>query len=291
MKILIHTIETDGLQTRAGMNEDVVSDYADIMRGGGTLPPITLYTKDPNAPHELGVGLTPVYYLADGFHRLEAAKRLGYIEIDAEVREGDKTAALKCALKANAAHGLRRTNADKRHALEIAWENRNAVFGGEPSKRQLAEACAVSDFLAWDFINERKVVENTTSDFDLIEERPERSTTHEERSTTHDVDRFGTPIPEHLVSALKSKALAKMSRQIRALAAEITRRQEARDYVFAKISQSTMIALQNAANDLKLETPYCVCPNCKGEGCRACGKIGLQTKMEYERNPSEVRAC
>lgn len=285
MKILIHTIETDGLQTRVGMNEDVVSDYADIMRGGGTLPPITLYTKDPNAPHELGVGLTPVYYLADGFHRLEAAKRLGYIEIDAEVREGDKTAALKCALKANAAHGLRRTNADKRHALEIAWENRREIFGGDPSSRELAAICAVSARSAAYFLEDMKVCNLHTPPSPSPLATAKRS---EDGSTP--VDRFGTPIPEHLVSALKSKALAKMSRQIRALAAEITRRQEARDYVFAKISQSTMIALQNAANDLKLETPYCVCPNCKGEGCRACGKIGLQTKMEYERNPSEVRA-
>lgn len=278
MTIMIDTIESAGLQTRVEINEDVVSEYAEVLREGGTFPPIVLYTTDPKSD----LLAKSVYFLADGFHRLEAAKRLGRFEIEAEVREGDRTAALKAALKANAAHGLRRTNADKRHALELAWENRRELFGADPSSRELAAVCAVSARSAAYFLEDMKVCNLHTPDSST-------PTLAAAKRSEAGADRFGLPIPDHLQAALKSKALAKMSRVIRSLAAEIVRERERGNYVFAKVSQSSLITLSNAAANLKLETPYCVCPNCRGAGCRACGKTGLQTKMEYERNPREVR--
>jgi hypothetical protein len=54
------------------------------------------------------------YWLADGFHRILAAKQLGLAEIAADVREGGR---------ANVSHGLKRFNRDKRNAVgNYAWE-------------------------------------------------------------------------------------------------------------------------------------------------------------------------
>jgi len=270
-KIMIHTIVTEGLQTRVALNEEVVAEYGEILRGGGTLPPVIVFRDD----------LTD--RLADGFHRLEAARRLGRIDIEAEVHDGDKTAALRYALKANAAHGLRRTNEDKRNALQIAWDNRRSLFGHDPSKRELAAACAVSDYLAWDFIKETKVVENTTR---------ADSSSDEGRSAAVGgavLDRYGTPVPENLAGAFDARKTKKMSRLLRKIAADVEKAQKGGDYAFSRISQATLVTLRNAASDLKLETPWCVCRQCQGVGCRACGETGVQTKREYDLNPSELK--
>src|ERR1035437_2998022 len=58
---------------------------------------------------------------------------------DAEVRQGTRLDALKFSLSANHQHGLRRTNEDKRHAVEIAL----CEFPGW-ADRAIAQVCGVS---------------------------------------------------------------------------------------------------------------------------------------------------
>ena len=132
LRLKIEDLNTRNLQTRAALNEDTVQDYADAMERGDRFPAVTVFTDGAE------------YYLADGFHRVEALRRIGKRAVVAELQEGDFKAALLYALKANSTHGLRRTNADKRHALEMAWNARMELFGGEPSNALLAETCGVS---------------------------------------------------------------------------------------------------------------------------------------------------
>ena len=132
LRLKIEDLNTRNLQTRAALNEDTVQDYADAMERGDRFPAVTVFTDGAE------------YYLADGFHRVEALRRIGKRAVVAELQEGDFKAALLYALKANSTHGLRRTNADKRHALEMAWNARMELFGGEPSNALLAETCGVT---------------------------------------------------------------------------------------------------------------------------------------------------
>lgn len=132
-EIAISKIRTDGLQMRVEMNEAAVAEYAELMAGGAVFPPVVLFLDAAGA-----------YWLADGFHRLEAAKRGGRRTVAADVRRGEWIDALRYALHANSGHGMRMTNADKRHALEVAWRERERLFGGEPSNALLAEVCGVS---------------------------------------------------------------------------------------------------------------------------------------------------
>lgn len=132
LRLKIEDLNTRNLQTRAALNEDTVQDYADAMERGDKFPAVTVFTDGAE------------YYLADGFHRVEALRRIGKKAVVAELQDGNFKAALLYALKANSTHGLRRTNADKRHALEMAWNAREELFGGEPSNALLAETCGVT---------------------------------------------------------------------------------------------------------------------------------------------------
>lgn len=116
-----------GTQVRAAINEDVVAEYAGRMSTGETFPPIVLF-HDGSA-----------YYLADGFHRVMAARRNEWMSISADVHAGTKTDALWFALGANKANGQRMTTADKKHAIELAlktWPDR--------SQNQIAEQIGCS---------------------------------------------------------------------------------------------------------------------------------------------------
>lgn len=116
-----------GTQTRAATSDEAVEGYAEAMKGGAEFPPIVVFFD--GAKH----------YLADGFHRFLAAKRIEEKDMLAEVREGSRTDALKHALGANATNGVYRNNADKRYAAEIALEE-----WPELSNAYLADICKVS---------------------------------------------------------------------------------------------------------------------------------------------------
>ena len=117
-----------GTQVRAKIDEGTVENYTDEMKEpNAKFPPVVIYHDGAK------------YILADGFHRLLAARKNGYSEVMAEVRKGTKTDALKFALSANATHGLRRTNADKRRSVELAlseWPNLSSA--------EISRICAVS---------------------------------------------------------------------------------------------------------------------------------------------------
>jgi hypothetical protein len=117
-----------GTQVRAALDQDVIGEYAEQMSAGVAFPPVVVF-KTPQ-------GLV----LADGFHRVEAAKRARHESIEAEIHEGTLTDAVAYALKANITHGLRRSNADKRRAVEIAL-----LHWPDESHRKLADRCGVSD--------------------------------------------------------------------------------------------------------------------------------------------------
>lgn len=76
------------------------------MLNGTTFPPVIVYFD--GADHWLG----------DGYHRVEAARKIKRTTITAEVREGTQRDALLLGIGANATHGLRRTQADKRRAVK-----------------------------------------------------------------------------------------------------------------------------------------------------------------------------
>ena len=95
-----------GTQSRVAIHEATVAEYTEVLEAGDALPPVDVYFDGTD------------HWLADGFHRYFANQRIGAVSIDAEVHAGTRTDALMHAFGANKAHGLRRTNEDKRKAVE-----------------------------------------------------------------------------------------------------------------------------------------------------------------------------
>jgi hypothetical protein len=117
----IASIRRDGgTQIRAALDEATVAAYAEAIKAGVKLPPVRVWDD------------IKTLWLSDGFHRVEAALRAGLERINVERVNGGQRDALLDAIGANAAHGLPRSNADKRRAIEamladpewVTWTDR-----------------------------------------------------------------------------------------------------------------------------------------------------------------------
>jgi hypothetical protein len=130
VKIRLDKIKVDGdLQVRDKINEDAVREYAEVIREGGKMPPVTVFFD----------GKT--YHLADGWHRFFAHKQAAFAEIEAEIHDGTRRDAILFAVSANDKHGLRRTNADKRRSVLVLLED---FEWSEWNNTKIAEVCGVS---------------------------------------------------------------------------------------------------------------------------------------------------
>lgn len=116
------------IQCRASIDTRTVDEYAQRMTEGDEFPPVVLY------------GTSEQSWIADGWHRILAAKQITYRTIPAFIHAGGRADALRSALSANVANGLRRTTADKRRCIEIALAEFPSL-----SNRALAQLCGVDD--------------------------------------------------------------------------------------------------------------------------------------------------
>jgi hypothetical protein len=108
----------------------VIREYAQEMLQGVAFPPVTLFYDGTN------------YWLADGFHRYYAAKQNGSEMVAADVKQGTRRDAVLYSVGANARHGLRRTNADKRRAVETLLDDPEWCLW---SNREIARRCGVDE--------------------------------------------------------------------------------------------------------------------------------------------------
>ena len=128
--IEIARIKTDGgTQPRVSLNQETVAEYRDAYKSGVKLPPVTLFFDGTS------------YWLADGFHRFWAARDAGLTEIYEDIQPGTQRDAILYSLSANSKHGLRRTNADKRKAVQTLLDD---AEWSQWSQSKIADACGVT---------------------------------------------------------------------------------------------------------------------------------------------------
>ena len=127
--IPIASIRVDGgTQSRAQLQESVIEEYAAAIKDGATFPPVVIFYDGED------------HWLADGFHRVRAFIAAGIERITADVRQGTRREAVLYSVGANEAHGLRRTNDDKRRAVLTLL---NDAEWSKWSDREIAQACRV----------------------------------------------------------------------------------------------------------------------------------------------------
>ena len=119
---------------RAGTDPTTVDLYAADMDGDwGSFPAVIVYHDGTD------------HWLADGFHRIaaylacEGASELHTVPVD--IRAGTRRDAMLHAAGANASHGLRRTDADKRRAVETMLRDEE---WSRWSNQEIARCCIVS---------------------------------------------------------------------------------------------------------------------------------------------------
>lgn len=297
-KLKVTEIVTDaGTQVRAGLNEGTVADYAEALADGAKFPPVVVFHDGSR------------FIAADGFHRIQAAIQTGAALIECEVRTGGKTEALKVALGCNAHHGLRRTNADKRHAVGLALREFPTL-----SDRALAEMCIVSDTFVGDIRRETTAVKPQLPPpprigRDGVERRLPPPPTVRRNGASEPVatavkpqlppappppppppgrvvDGTGWPIPTQLIPLWQrapevQELLTILSRVKGALRSA----QENRDMLFAEVSFSSALSqLDQAWTDVKTAKPFAVCPTCQGQvpdHCTLCRGRGLISEYRW----------
>jgi hypothetical protein len=119
-------------QPRVLIDYEVCEEYAAAMRDGDInkkFPPVEVFFDGCD------------YWLADGYHRYHASKSNEASTIEANVRQGSKRDAILFSAGANASHGLRRTNADKRKAVLMLLRDEQWA---QWSDHEIARRCGVN---------------------------------------------------------------------------------------------------------------------------------------------------
>lgn len=148
-------------QSRVAMNEATITEYAEAITAGIDFPPVVTFFDGKE------------FWLADGFHRYFAHKAAGAMEILSELREGSQRDAILFSVGANASHGLRRTNEDKKRAvMTLLNDSEWAAWSGN----QIAKACAVSE----SFVRHLRINEDTPAPITRTVER--NGTTYEQNT-------------------------------------------------------------------------------------------------------------
>lgn len=167
-------------QPRVKLDLDLVKEYSEAMLSGwGDFPPVEVFR------------LGEKFVVVDGFHRVKAALAAKLPKVPANLREGTPDEALLFCVKANSTHGLRRTNEDKRRAVEMLLDHPKF---GTLGKAKLADLAGVSKPMV----------------LDVIRKREGELTTHERRKVQR-VD--STPLPVVVAE--------KLSPSLKALAADL----------------------------------------------------------------------
>jgi len=108
MNLQLKQIRIDGgTQSRVEINNDVVSEYAEALKNGASFPQLIVFFD--------GVD----YWLVDGFHRYHAHKLACIDSADCAVHDGSLREAQLFSVGVNDTHGLRRSNGDKKKAIEL----------------------------------------------------------------------------------------------------------------------------------------------------------------------------
>lgn len=138
----IDKIKTDPrAQFRVELKQDTVDNYAALLKEGTAFPAVDVFADAETGDH----------ILADGFHRIAAAKQAAMSSFPARLHAGNLRDAVLFSLGANREHGLYRSNDDKRKAVVFCL--RDPELHQKP-QREIARLCGVTQAMVSKVHNE-----------------------------------------------------------------------------------------------------------------------------------------
>ena len=276
------------VQPRAsGTSPTIVAEYAAAMEAGAEFPMMVVYED------------TDCNWLSEGFTRYAAYLKTGTEKVPCEVRKGDRRAAIINACGSNTTHGQRRTNADKRRAVELVLKE----YPGW-SSRKIAEVAMVSHT----FVDELRQIEEPAgltqkagqlaTVASSISENP--SETQESTPETRvGVDGKKRPAsnpkspktepeePEADEGGAFVESVETICREIDQLVGRMKLLKSSR-FAYSINIDSSVAQVEAARKTLWQGRPAHVCPYCKGDGCQPCAKTGRVKKSTFDAGREAV---
>jgi hypothetical protein len=105
-------------------------------------------------------------------------------------------------------------------------------------------------------------------------------------------DGIGNDIPARLMSLwLRGHEIQDMLTDVTRMKAVIEDAKAKKDQLFSELNfDNTSATLKTLYAELKATKPFCICPFCKGDGCRACDQRGMIGKFRYDTSvPQEMK--
>lgn len=303
---------------RAELQDEAVSDYAEMYKheSSNGLPPLDLFPMKGSQ----------FFLVADGKHRIAAARKAGLKELPSIVHIGTTDDCMRFALGANRnQNGARRTNADKRACVEQAL-----AFFPKLSNVAIAEMCGVDESLVRKLTKETQK-ENPSSDDIPSSDRHERISKSGKRIR---VKQKSTSVKPSQEQTVEPKQLAKVEQicgdiemlddmgfkipkevekywlrktEIHELLGKVNdlkrcvakferpdKMDEDTRVLFYGFAVNEAVAdLNNLHRNLEFAMPHAVCHVCKGHpgvktGKCYCGGKGLLSKEQMKRLPEET---
>ena len=314
-ELLIEKIRTDvDVQSRERISDEYVEELADLIRAGTKLKPIEVFNDGTDI------------WVSDGFHRIHAHLKANKRTIRCDVKKGTKMAAMLASCAANKTHGLRRTNADKRRAMELTlklkpdWSDQAVanhagvhVNTVALTRRQLPQNVGV-ERIGVDG-KTRKIPPPPGTPKPTKEDKPQGDTPKKIPPPPSDsakksipapkpappppppqpevrVDGVKKPIPDHLFPLFdRADEVQALLSQITSIKGVLKKARETDDPLFGECHfQAAEAALQTAFTEIKATKPFAVCPWCGGtlsNECRGCGQRGVVGEFRWSQHVPE----
>jgi uncharacterized ParB-like nuclease family protein len=292
----IASIRRDGgTQIRAALDEATVAHYAQLLAEGGELPPVVVFDDEKTL------------WLADGFHRIESELRAGRKRISCFRHIGTQRDALLYAVGANAAHGLPRSNADKRRAIEAMLADPEWVTWTD---RRIAAAAHVGHELVARVREESiggNAIAPTRQAADGREypakQRPRDSKPGQPTAAMHPAPAPDEPPPVDMLGLEASGEWLESTRAAVGIVDSIDQQLRQLQSHCLALPQPAQQRLRSALHDVgalaRQERPAQACAFCRdpdgsagrAQLCSACGGLGYLTREQAARVPAEQMAA
>ncbi len=224
----------------------------------------------------------------DGTHRLHGLKQNGQKAATCNVTKMTTEEALKRALASNRAHGLRRSNDDKRRCVIAAlnqWPDKTNVA--------ISQLVGVDDKTV--NVVRKEMEKNGALSKDVVrKDTTGREVKHGEARGKDKDDRLmdytGYPIPSELRGMWEEGEMIKpLVESITACKSAIVKAQKENDILFVEVNFSATIGdLDKVFKSVQGAVPYAVCPQCQGriasqeKPCVLCKGRGFISKFRFD---------
>jgi len=281
-----------GTQPRVHIDYDLVKEYAEAIHEGAEFPPIVVFYDGAD------------FILADGFHRYHAYAAVATRHFTARcvtINTGSKRDAQLYACGANVAHGLRRTNEDKRKTVDFMmadaewakWSNRKIAKHAGVSPQLVDKARKSLDSLARR--NAKKKAGRASGHNGQIEVKPGQRLVERGSQTYHmkvrpepddgpPVDAEGQPVTEARIARVFADPIFdEFERSMNDWRSRLGR--EIDNLALAHLAvPAVQRSLKDLYDTVKAARPYTITPaSCD----RKWRDIGFLTKRQYGNLPKE----